>query len=154
MRNIRLRAFGVAFLGLALSACQPSAPDAVAVKYAWARLSPVAGRPAALYFTLTGAAKPDRLVAIDSALVQRIELHESMGGGTEGMMSMKPLAGVDVPPGGSALFQPGGKHAMLFGVDPAITPGTAIPLRFRFASGKAVEGEAKTVGAGGEAPGF
>ncbi len=150
MRRPALLAASAALLCLA--GCQPSAPDKVAVKYAWARLSPVAGNPSALYFTLTGAAQPDRLVAIDSALIQRIELHESMGGGMAGMTTMKPLAGVDVPVGGSALFQPGGKHAMLFGVDPAIRPGTAIPLRFRFASGKAVEAEAKTVGAGDAAP--
>ena len=137
---------------LAAAACQPSAPDAVAVKYAWVRLSPVTGSPAGLYFTLTGAAKPDRLVGIESAVVQRIELHESMGGGMAGMTSMKPLAGVDVPVGGSALFQPGGKHAMLFGVDPAIRPGTSIPLRFRFASGRQVEAEAKSVGAGDAQP--
>ncbi|MET0270400.1 MAG: copper chaperone PCu(A)C, partial [Sphingomonas sp.] len=121
-------------------------------KYAWARLSPVPDRPGALYFTLTGTDAPDRLIAIESALVQRIELHESMGG-MHGMGGMKPLAGVDVPPRGSVLFQPGGRHAMLFGVDPAIRPGTAIPLRFRYASGKAAESEAKTVAAGQDAPG-
>ena len=143
-------------LPLAAAACHPAAPKAVAVKYAWARLSPVPGRPAALYFTLTGAAAPDRLVGIESAVVQRIELHESMGtasGDMAGTMTMKPISGVDVPVGGSALFQPGGKHAMLFGVDPAIKPGTAIPVRFRFSSGALVEAEAKTVGAGDSAPG-
>ncbi|WP_156678537.1 copper chaperone PCu(A)C [Sphingomonas profundi] len=141
-----------ALLCLGAAACQPAAPDVVAVKYAWARLSPVPGRPAALYFTLTGAAAPERLVAIESARVQRIELHESMGGGMHGMSGMRPLAGVDVPVGGSALFQPGGKHAMLFGVDPALKPGAALPLRFRFASGKVTAAEAKTIGAGDAAP--
>lgn len=152
MRHPAMIATPAALICIAIAACQPSAPGAVAVKYAWARLSPVADRPSALYFTLTGAATPDRLVAIDSALVKRIELHESMGDSTAGMMTMKPLDGVDVPVGGSALFQPGGKHAMLFGIDPAIRPGTAIPLRFRFASGKAVESEAKTVALGDAAP--
>ena len=152
MRHPFPRTVPMALACLAVAACQPAAPKTVAVKYAWARLSPVPGRPAALYFTLTGAATPDRLVAIDSALVKRIELHESMGGGMDGMTTMKPLSGVDVPVRGSALFQPGGKHAMLFDVDPAIRPGTAIPLRFRFASGAATEVEAKTVGAGDTAP--
>lgn len=153
MRDLPFRLLGT-IAALTLSACQPAGGDAVAVKYAWARLSPVPDRPAALYFTLTGAdGADDRLVGIDSALVQRIELHESMGGGAHGGMAMRPLAGVDVPARGSALFQPGGKHAMLFGVDKAITPGTAIPLRFRFASGRAVEAEAKTVATGEAAPG-
>ncbi len=153
MRNLTLPAFHAVAAVLALTGCQPSKSDTVAVKYAWARLSPVPDRPAALYFTLTGANQTDRLVGIDSAVVQRIELHESMGGGAHAMAGMKPLSGVDVPANGSALFQPGGNHAMLFGVDPAITPGTAIPLRFRFASGKAVESEAKTVATGQDAPG-
>lgn len=152
MRHPAFLASLAATLCLTLAACQPSAPKTVKVKYAWARLSPVPGRPSALYFTLTGAAKPDRLVGIDSAVVKRIELHQSMGGGDHGMMTMKPLDGVDVPVGGSALFQPGGNHAMLFDVDPAIRPGTAIPLRFRFASGAAVESEAKSVGAGDANP--
>lgn len=149
---MRTTALSAAFSYLALAACTPAASDGVQVKYAWARLSPVAGRPSALYFTLTGANRPDRLVAIESALVKRIELHQSMGGGDHGMMTMRPLSGVDVPANGSALFQPGGNHAMLFDVDPAIRPGTAIPVRFRFASGRAVEAEAKTVGAGDDAP--
>lgn len=153
MRHPAFSALPAILACLALAACQPGKGDAVQVRYAWARLSPVAGRPAALYFTLTGRdGATDRLVAIDSAVVKRIELHESMGGGMDGMTTMKPLAGVDVPARGSALFQPGGKHAMLFDVDPAIRPGTAIPLRFRFASGTAVEAEAKTVGAGDSAP--
>jgi copper(I)-binding protein len=141
-----------ALLCLAAAACQPAAPDAVAVKYAWVRLSPVAGRPAALYFTLTGAAKPDRLVAIESPKVQRIELHETMGSGMAGMTTMKPLAGVDVVPGSSLAFAPGGRHAMLFGVDPAAAPGTPIAFRFRFASGKVVTADARTIGAGDSAP--
>jgi hypothetical protein len=44
----------------------------------------------------------------------------------------------------------GGNHAMLFEIDPQITPGTAIPMRFRFASGAAFEAEAKTVAAGAD----
>ena len=47
---------------------------------------------------------------------------------------------------------PGGRHVMLYGLDPAIKPGTAIPLRFGFAGGQTAEAEAKTVPAGDGAP--
>ncbi len=47
-------------------------------------------------------------------------------------------------------FAPGGKHAMLFDVDPAITPGTEIPMLFTFASGYAFQAGAKSVPAGGD----
>jgi copper(I)-binding protein len=34
---------------------------------------------------------------------------------------------------GAALeFKPGGKHAMLFGLDPALKPGAKVPLTFTF----------------------
>jgi hypothetical protein len=90
---------------------------------------------------------PERLVRIESTLAAATEMHDAMGAG-----GMAPLAGVDVPAGATVAFAPNGRHAMLFGLDPAITPGTAVPLRFGFASGRTAEAEAKTVPAGGDAP--
>jgi copper(I)-binding protein len=133
-----------------LGGCQPSAPDTATVTDAWVRLPAVAGRPAAAYFTMAGGSKPDRLIAISSDKATKIELHESMTGG--GMASMKPLRGVDMPAGGSIVFAPGGNHAMLYGVDPALKPGDALPLQFRLQSGKAITAEAKTVAAGDAMP--
>jgi copper(I)-binding protein len=59
---------------------------------------------------------------------------------------------VDVPAGERIAFKPGGRHVMLYGLDPAIVPGTAVPLRFGFAGGSTAEAEAKTVAAGGDPP--
>ena len=50
----------------ALAACQPQ-PGEPRVDDAWVRLSPVAGNPAAAYFTVHGGAQADRLVAVTSA---------------------------------------------------------------------------------------
>ena len=135
---------------LLLAACGSSNSEPK-VSRAWVRLPAVAGQPAAAYFTMAAGKRAQRLVRIESALVQRIELHESMTG-AGGMARMAPLAAVDVPAGGSIEFAPGARHAMLMGFDPAVTPGTAIPLRFGFASGKTAEAEAKTVAAGEDAP--
>jgi periplasmic copper chaperone A len=134
---------------LLLAACGRGGGDPV-VGEAWARHPAVPGRPGAAYFTIRGGAADDRLVAIRSAVVDRIELHES--GMAGGMMTMKPLADVPVPAHATVRFAPGGNHAMLFGIDPRITPGTGIPLAFRFASGKTIEGEAKSVAAGAASP--
>jgi copper(I)-binding protein len=41
---------------------------------------------------------------------------------------------------------------MLIGLDPAVKPGTAVPIRFGFADGTTAEAEAKTVSAGEDAP--
>ena len=145
-----IRAFALPAL-LLLAACHAGREDPV-IEHAWVRLPAVAGRPAAAYFTISGSdGAADRLVKVESALVQKIELHESMAG-MGGMMAMKPLASVVVPASQTVVFKPGDRHAMLFGIDPVVKPGTAVPLRFGFASGKTAEAEAKTVGAGDDAP--
>lgn len=133
---------------LALPACHAKEAEKPRILNAWVRLPAVPGHPAAGYFTVRGSAKDDRLVRIDSAVVKKIELHESMSMG--GMMTMQPMASLPVPEGAKIEFAPGGKHAMLFDVDARITPGTAIPMLFTFASGVAVEAEAKTVPAGAD----
>jgi copper(I)-binding protein len=128
---------------LALAGCHPGGDGKPSVKHAWVRLAAVPDRPAAAYFTLEGGHDDDRLVRIDSAVVDKIELHR---GTTEGgVMRMRPMKDVALPAGATVEFAPGGDHAMLFGVDPRIVPGTAIPMLFTFGSGASVEVEAKTV---------
>lgn len=133
-----------------LAACDPRASEPT-VTQAWVRLPAVPGQPAAAYFTLRGGTADDRLVKIESAMARRTEVHASMTG-MHGMTTMTPLASLNVARGATTRFSPGGYHAMLFGLDRVVTPGTAVPLRFGFASGKTTEAEAKTVAAGGDAP--
>jgi copper(I)-binding protein len=121
-----------------LAACHPRTSEPK-VTEAWVRLPAVAGQPAAAYFTIHGGRAPANLV------------HQSMAG-MQGMTIMAPLDHVDVPTGGTITFKPGGYHAMLIGLDPVVKPGTAVPLRFGFADGTTAEAEAKSVGAGGDAP--
>jgi copper(I)-binding protein len=134
----------------AMVGCQKPAPKELAVRDAWVRLAAVPGRPGAAYFTLAGSATPERLIAVESPRIAKVELHA--GGMEGGMMTMKPMAGADVPADGEASFAPGGSHAMLFGVDPAIQPGGTLPLAFRFQSGKRLEAEAKVLAAGDAGP--
>lgn len=131
----------------ALTACQPKGAEKPRITEASVQLPAVSAAPAAGYFTLTGGRADDQLLRIDSAVVDKIELHESVMNG--GVMTMRPLATVPVPAGAKVEFARGGKHAMLFGIDARITPGTGIPMLFTFASGTKVEIEAKTVAPGG-----
>jgi copper(I)-binding protein len=146
----RLLAAGLALL--ALSACGPKGNEKPMVEDVSVRLAAVSGRPAAGYFTIKGARADDRLLRIDSAVVNKIELHQV--GMSGGMMTMRPMADLPLPAGETVKFAPGGNHAMLFGVDHRITPGTAIPMLFTFKSGARVEIEAKTVGAGDDMGGM
>lgn len=135
---------------LLLAACKGHDADPK-VTQAWVKLPAVAGQPAAAYFTIQGGSGDDKLIKIETTLAKHTDMHESMTG-MHNMASMAPIDHVDVPAGATVRFAPGGNHAMVYGLDPVVVPGTAVPLRFGFASGKTAEAEAKSVAAGEGAP--
>ena len=136
-----------------LGACQSERqPAPLAVDEAWVRLAPVAGQPAAAYFTIRGGGRESRLVSVTSPEAQRVELHESRMEG--GMSRMRPLAEVPVPAGGELAFAPGGRHAMLFGLSSEVQPFGQLPLHLRFGTGEALRVQAFVLGAGAPAPQF
>ena len=150
MRYAKTPVLLLAAAAMSLASCHrdPGSP-AVSVKRAWVRLPAVAGGAGAGYFTAS-ANRDDSLVAVDSAGA-RIELHESMTHG--GMTSMRPLAAAALPAGEKIAFEPGGKHLMIFGLDPKLKPGDRLRLTFRFRSAPPVEAAARLVGAGDAPPG-
>jgi periplasmic copper chaperone A len=125
---------------LALSACQQTAKSPVTD--ATVSLPAVSGRPGAAYFTLHGGAKDTRLMEVRTPDAIRVELHESMK--KDGMMSMAPIeGGVAVPAGGTVIFSPGGKHAMLFDMKPSLKAGDKVKLAFSFADGSTIDVDAE-----------
>ncbi len=110
-------------------------------------LPAVPGNPGAAYFTLRGGPIENRLMNVSSPQVIRIELHDNVM--QDGMMKMVPLAGgIDVPAGGDIAFSPGGKHAMLFDINPAIRPGDDVALEFSYANGRRISATAKALAPG------
>ena len=77
----------------------------------------------------------------------RIELHETLS--ENGVSRMVPLEDATFGPGEPLVFEPGGRHAMLFDMDPALAPGSTIPLVFRFDPAPPVTVEAEVHGPGG-----
>ena len=68
------------------------------------------------------------------------------------MMEMRPLGQLAVPARADTVFKPGGRHVMLFDLNPAIKPPRAVPLLLTFANGQRITINATTVGAGDPAP--
>ena len=114
---------------LALPACNrsPGEPQAT-VRDAVVTLPAVPGRPGAAYFTIETNNDPTRLTGVSSARAGRIELHETRGG------SMAPIepGALTFAPDAPLVFAPGGRHAMLFDLNPSLRPGDRIALTFRF----------------------
>lgn len=114
-----------------LAACGDPAPTYV--DQAWIRVSPNADNPSAGYFTVHGGEAPVTLRGVLTDRAQRVEMHESVEQG--GMMTMRPVESVDVPAKGTVVFAPGGKHIMLWGVNPAAVEQGKMPLTFLFSNG-------------------
>ncbi len=132
------------FAAAALIGCQPfesSAP--VKVEGARIALPAVKGRPGAGYFTIESDVAT-RLADVTSPRVQRIELHESMAAG------MGPLRDKAIAAGQKLDFAPGGRHAMLFGIDPALKAGDHVPLTFTLEGHGPVTVQAKVERPGGD----
>lgn len=134
-------------LAFSLAAC--GGPPKPAIEDARVNLPAVAGRPGAAYFTIKGGPQEMRLMSVTSPAVGRVELHDTVTKG--GMMSMVAIdAGVAVPAGDEVAFAPGGKHAMLFDINPKLKVGDAVKLRFTYADGFTVDAEAKVLAPGDE----
>ncbi|PCG14065.1 MULTISPECIES: copper chaperone PCu(A)C [Sphingomonas] len=145
-----MRMMALAPVVMMVAACS-GAPQTPVAGDAYVRLAAVPGRPAAGYAVLHGGAKDSALVQITAPGVARIELHNSRMTGN-GMMAMDAVKALPVPRAGTVTLAPGGYHAMLFGVPAGVTPGTKLPLTFRFDDGTAVEVPATVIGAGEAAP--
>jgi hypothetical protein len=119
----------------------PGAP-AVTAEHAVVTLPAAAGRPGAAYFQLeTNVAA--RLVSVTSPSARRIELHEE---------GMRPTAAFALTPDAPLHFRPGGRHAMLFDLDPALRPGGRVTLTFTFEGGPAPVTAEAEVRAPGDVP--
>jgi copper(I)-binding protein len=133
---------------LALQACNVAPMPGTAATPS-VRLAAVPGRPASGYFELPINGDPGALVSVTSPQARRIEMHETMSAGN--MTSMHPLARVPVTNGDRLSFAPGGRHLMLFDLDPAIRPGGRIILVLHFERGPPVSLAFAVSSASGEA---
>ena len=141
-----------ALLGLAAVLTGCGGPKQLTVSDAWVRLAAVPGRPAAAYFTLHGGPADATLINVTTDVAVRSEMHESMTD-AGGMSGMRPLASVAVPAASDVAFRPGGRHVMLFNVNPGVRPGERrILLTFTFSDGTRFQRNAVVLAAGDPAP--
>jgi len=145
---MRLHQLLLATAALGVAACDSAPPEPkVEVADAAVQLPAVSGRPGAAYFTLTANNDPMNLVSIESPRIERIELHETVE--ENGVARMAQLESGTFE-NGQLKFEAGGKHAMLFGIDPALKAGDKVPLTLTFdpAPPVTVEAEVRAFGGG------
>jgi len=94
---------------------------------AWVRSLPPGAEVTAAYGTLMNhGAEVVSITNISSTLGNEAQMHDVMSEGDQ--RRMVHLPSVDIAPGESLLFQPGGRHIMLIGVTETLAEGNEIEL--------------------------
>ena len=101
----------------------------IEIKDAWARATPGGAENGAAYLTLMSPTG-DRLTGVTSPAAAKTQLHEMTNDG--GVMKMRELSAIDLPPGQPVTLKPGGAHIMMMGLDHPLRPGESIRLTLRF----------------------
>jgi periplasmic copper chaperone A len=142
MRMILAAAFAVAFAVQALAQQSP-----ISVTNAWARATPPGAKTGAAYVTVTNSGTaPDRLLSVSTPAAGVAQLHTTIN--DNGVMKMRPVAGLDLKPGASLTLKPGGYHLMLMELKQPLKEGDHFSLVLDFAKAGRVETEVKVEKAG------
>lgn len=113
--------------GLASLSALAAEPAVVAVSDAWVRALPPGQPNTAAYLTVTNpGAATVTIVGASSAISNSAEIHTTRE--VDGLQRMERLTQLQVPPGGSVSFAPGGTHLMLLGLQRMPAPGEEVKL--------------------------
>jgi len=120
----------------------PEAPPGVMLSDARVQLPAVSGRPGVAYFTVSQASGPPRsIAAVAVEMAGRTEMHETIKVGEA--MTMRPVVAIPLESGKSVEFVPGGKHIMLFDLDPKLRFQDSVELTVTFDGGDKATARAK-----------
>ena len=133
--------------GSTASACRAAEGGAVTIENAWVRAQGDASAMSAAYFTVcNGTLAPVTIEGLSTPVAGIVELHETSRD-ANGVVAMAPTGPITLAPGEAAVFEPGGKHAMLLSLAAAISEGSTTSLTLELADGAIVTAEAKAVSA-------
>jgi len=129
MTSMRLRSSSYLLIALIAAGCAVSAGEAqaqpVTVKDAWVRAPAPGQKVAGAYMELVSRTDL-ALTAVASPVAASAELHNTSV--EEGVMRMRPVARIELPPGKPVKLAPGGLHIMLIDVKQPLKPGDKVPL--------------------------
>jgi hypothetical protein len=102
------------------------------IDHPWSRATLPGAKVAAGYLTVrNNGTEADRLVAVEGAISEAAEIHEMSV--TDGVMTMRPLAGgLEIPAGGEVKLEPGSFHIMFMGLKEPAVAGVKFPGSLTF----------------------
>ncbi|HJV24255.1 MAG TPA: copper chaperone PCu(A)C [Aromatoleum sp.] len=110
---------------LSLAVALPALAD-VKIEEAWVRATVPQQKVTGAFMRIT-ASQDSRLVAIQSPVSDKVEIHEMVQ--EADVMKMRAVASLPLPAGKALELKPGGYHAMLFDLKRALPEGESVPLK-------------------------
>lgn len=112
--------------------------DEFAVTRAWIRAAPPGAMMLAGYFTLDKqGGHLRRLVGARSDAFGDVSIHRSVV--EDGISKMRPAGALEIAPGESLIFEPGGLHLMLMSPRADVSVGRRVPIWLCFEDGDDIE---------------
>ena len=130
MKPFAISAFAIAALSLSACGEKLGAEKPLNVVSGHIVMGATPDRPAVGYFRVQGGPRDVELVAVTADLAQRVEMHETVR--ENGVTAMKPLSSAPVPANGELVFKQGGKHLMIWNINPAAVRAGKLPMAFVF----------------------
>ncbi|MEO1197858.1 MAG: copper chaperone PCu(A)C [Pseudomonadota bacterium] len=122
------------------------------IDHPWSRATPAGAGVGAGYMVIrnTGS-QADRLIAGDTTIAGRVEIHEMAV--TDGVMTMRPIeGGLEIPAGGEVTLEPGGYHVMFMDLQEQIVEGEMFSAELVFETAGSIEVAFAVEGIGARAP--
>jgi copper(I)-binding protein len=120
------------------------------VSNAFTRATPPGAKVAGAFMSIENRGKEaDRLVSASSPVAGVVEIHEMAIDG--GLMKMRAVKGIDLPPGATVEFGPGGYHVMLEELKQPLKQGDQIPVLLTFEKAGTMEIKVKVEAMGAAA---
>lgn len=108
-----------------------STKDGLKIEGAWSRATPPKAPTGAAFMTITNGGADDDVLLGASAEVSKVaELHLHLD--LDGTMQMREVESIEIRPGQTITFEPGGLHVMLIGLKQPLAQGQSFPLTLNF----------------------
>jgi len=105
--------------------------NTLTIDHPFARATPPGAKSGGAFLVVDNAGKvPDRLLRASSPAAGAVELHQMAM--DNGIMKMRALSAMDVPPGGRLELKPGGFHLMMIDIKQPFKTGDHVPLTLTF----------------------
>lgn len=135
-----MRYFPLFLIGL-IAGCNPSGetmpsdtPAEVMIHDGWVRAVEDVSAGTAAYFILHNGTESDRvLIAVETEIAERAELHESRL--EDGLLRMRPVDNIPVASNSSVELAPGGYHVMLLDLHQPFSTGDLVGVTLHFDDG-------------------